>query len=496
MRDTFGSAIADLVVVGAVVLVVAALRPPDAGGAPPDAGRRRSPPELAPGGRGAHRRLGRLLGVRRRARAPARASRPRAAPTSPCRKCAPCRSDLRDSSTLRRRAPGRPISEHAPQPAPGRPSRQGRPARVRRELRQARGGGLPVLAVGRRRPRRRDPATAAAGFSARSGWLTSSTFGGASWLAHATLQSGTWVNSPGPLRRARRERPPHAGDGVRARRLADSRRPRRTSGRGRRGPPSTATTGSTTAATSATAARRTGLPRCPTSTCCSACSGSSSRSRTPAAVRRGRSRVEPHAVDAHPAVHPLGAASGDGSIFNRLHVDGSGLTDTQQGYSTSIMYTLRHAVLLRSALRRATTSCSSCSATTSPRESSAVVRATTCRSRSSPTTRSAEPRSPTGAGWTACGPTRRRRLWLDERLPEPIPHRDRLVTCRGRPTRARLVSARSSTRAAGRRACGRRGVPSSPGSARSQRICARRSGPAQRRSRRRLGAAGSCRGCC
>jgi phosphatidylglycerophosphate synthase len=38
---------------------------------------------------------------------------------------------------------------------------------------------------------------AADGFSARSGWLTSSTFGGASWLAHGTLQSGVWVNSQG-----------------------------------------------------------------------------------------------------------------------------------------------------------------------------------------------------------------------------------------------------------------------------------------------------------
>jgi phosphatidylglycerophosphate synthase len=34
------------------------------------------------------------------------------------------------------------------------------------------------------------------GFSARSGWLTSSTFGGGSWLAHGTLESGTWINSP------------------------------------------------------------------------------------------------------------------------------------------------------------------------------------------------------------------------------------------------------------------------------------------------------------
>ncbi|MGI5200105.1 sulfatase [Spirillospora sp. CA-108201] len=34
-----------------------------------------------------------------------------------------------------------------------------------------------------------------AGFSARSGWLTSSTAGGGSWLAHATLLSGLWVNN-------------------------------------------------------------------------------------------------------------------------------------------------------------------------------------------------------------------------------------------------------------------------------------------------------------
>jgi phosphatidylglycerophosphate synthase len=37
----------------------------------------------------------------------------------------------------------------------------------------------------------------AAGFSSRSGWITSPTFGGGSALSHATLLSGTWVNSPG-----------------------------------------------------------------------------------------------------------------------------------------------------------------------------------------------------------------------------------------------------------------------------------------------------------
>jgi hypothetical protein len=35
----------------------------------------------------------------------------------------------------------------------------------------------------------------AAGFSSRSAFLTSSTFGGISWLAHATLQSGLWIDS-------------------------------------------------------------------------------------------------------------------------------------------------------------------------------------------------------------------------------------------------------------------------------------------------------------
>ena len=34
------------------------------------------------------------------------------------------------------------------------------------------------------------------GFSSVSGWLTSSTYGGGSWLAHATLQSGVWVDTP------------------------------------------------------------------------------------------------------------------------------------------------------------------------------------------------------------------------------------------------------------------------------------------------------------
>jgi phosphatidylglycerophosphate synthase len=36
-----------------------------------------------------------------------------------------------------------------------------------------------------------------AGFSSASGWLTSPTFGGTSWLAHSTLQAGAWVDNVG-----------------------------------------------------------------------------------------------------------------------------------------------------------------------------------------------------------------------------------------------------------------------------------------------------------
>src|SRR5205823_9682478 len=35
----------------------------------------------------------------------------------------------------------------------------------------------------------------AAGFSSRSAWMTSPTFGGISWLAHSTLQSGLWIDN-------------------------------------------------------------------------------------------------------------------------------------------------------------------------------------------------------------------------------------------------------------------------------------------------------------
>jgi phosphatidylglycerophosphate synthase len=43
--------------------------------------------------------------------------------------------------------------------------------------------------------RRQTGMLTSAGWSARSAWLTSPTFGGISWLAHSTVQSGLWVNS-------------------------------------------------------------------------------------------------------------------------------------------------------------------------------------------------------------------------------------------------------------------------------------------------------------
>lgn len=49
---------------------------------------------------------------------------------------------------------------------------------------------------------------AAAGYEARSGWLTSPTVGGQSWLAHGTLLSGLWIDSQGrydALMRSRRK---------------------------------------------------------------------------------------------------------------------------------------------------------------------------------------------------------------------------------------------------------------------------------------------------
>ena len=181
---------------------------------------------------------------------------------------------------------------------------------------------------------------AAAGFSARSGWLTSSTFGGASWWAHATLQSGTWVNTQG-----------------RYDELVESNRLTLATAFERAGWRTVADTPANERAWPEGASfyhydriydRRNVGYRGPTY---------GFAPMPDQYVLLGLQRLElakPHGplfaevdlVSSHtpwthiPPFIPWERV-GDGSIFKRLHVDGSGLTDTQQGYSTSIMYTLR-----------------------------------------------------------------------------------------------------------------------------------------------------------
>lgn len=181
----------------------------------------------------------------------------------------------------------------------------------------------------------------AAGFSSRSGWLVSSTFGGASWLAHATLQSGLWTNTQGrydelvssdrlTLSRAFRRagwrtvgvapsnsRPwPEGRSFYRYDALYDRRN------LGYRG--SRYAFASMPDQYTLLALHRLELAR---------------RDRRPLFA-------EVDLVSSHTPwtrLPPLidWRRVGDGSIFRRLPVDEVGLTDTQQGYARSIAYTLR-----------------------------------------------------------------------------------------------------------------------------------------------------------
>ena len=211
-------------------------------------------------------------------------------------------------------------------------------------------------------------------------------FGGGSWLAHATMQSGAWVNSQGRYGissrgTASRSRRRSASAGWRT--VADVPSDTETGRKARR---STATTRSTTAGTSGIAARSTDSPRCRTSTCCSPCSGSSC-----AKAHRRPVFAEVDLVSSHTPwilIPPLidWNRVGDGSVFNRLPNDESGFTDAARGYSRSIKYSLRalfsfvqhygNKNLVMIVL-----------GDPSPRESSVTAPATRCRSRSSPTTR-------------------------------------------------------------------------------------------------------------
>ena len=95
---------------------------------------------------------------------------------------------------LRQSDQARPVPQHPGQPAADRFTWQGRPPRVRRVLRPGFGPGLLLLPAidallnkGTQQLRALD--------SPRSAFLNAPGFGGISWLAHSTLQSGVWANS-------------------------------------------------------------------------------------------------------------------------------------------------------------------------------------------------------------------------------------------------------------------------------------------------------------
>ncbi len=76
--------------------------------------------------------------------------------------------------------------------------------------------------------RRSTASLARAGWSSQSAWLTAPGFGGISWLAHSTLQSGLWVNSQQRYAQLVSQQPVHPQRRLRQGRLADrQRQPRR-----------------------------------------------------------------------------------------------------------------------------------------------------------------------------------------------------------------------------------------------------------------------------
>ena len=186
-----------------------------------------------------------------------------------------------------------------------------------------------------------DRQLADAGFSARSGWLTSSTFGGISWLAHSTLQSGVWVNSPtryDTLMASHRFTLNQAFSRAGWRTVDDV--------------PSDNRFWSDGSSfyhydkvynrdTSDIAGRPTPTPRCPTSTCTSALQRLELGKRNRSPLFAEVDLVSSH--EPWTQIPPLISwnAVGDGSIFYHLPVDMTGNTDVKKAYGLSIQYTMR-----------------------------------------------------------------------------------------------------------------------------------------------------------
>ena len=230
----------------------------------------------------------------------------------------------------------------------------------------------------------------AAGFSSRSAFLTSPTFGGLSWLAHSTLQSGVLVDGQRRYDQL-----------VKADRVTLTRAFKRAGWRAvgvmpanRRAWPE----GHSFYRYDAIYDRRNlgyrgpdfGLPPMPDQYTFLAL-----QRRELARRQRPPLFAEVDLISSHaPWTRIPRLISwddvGDGSIFDRIPADGGRLRDAgESAPPTGIRSSTRSARSSRSCSATATrTSCSSSSATISPRRSSpARARATTCRSRSSPTIR-------------------------------------------------------------------------------------------------------------
>jgi phosphatidylglycerophosphate synthase len=180
-----------------------------------------------------------------------------------------------------------------------------------------------------------------AGFSSRSGWLATPNFGGGSWLADATLQSGVWVDSPGrysqlvasnriPLSAAFRragwrtvaDMPATRGSWPAGRTFYRYQKIYERQNLGYRGP-------------------RFGFSTMPDQYALKAL-----QKFELARPHRRTVFSEVFLSSSHepwtriPPLIPWKRV-GNGSIFNHLPIDRTGLTDTQQGYAKAIRYSLR-----------------------------------------------------------------------------------------------------------------------------------------------------------
>jgi phosphatidylglycerophosphate synthase len=178
------------------------------------------------------------------------------------------------------------------------------------------------------------------GFSSRSGWITSSTFGGGSWLAHASLESGTWVNSPDRYSAV-----------IASKRLTLPAAFRRAGWRTVADVPSTHGAwpeGKSFYRYEKVLDRDNLGYRGPTfgfSTMPDQYAFQALQKRQLAKRNRPPIFAEIDTTSSHEPWTRIPQfiwwrRLGNGSIFNRLPVDRAGLTDTRQGYATSIQYSL------------------------------------------------------------------------------------------------------------------------------------------------------------